>query len=106
MTETFQLLFGSIEGLRTFRAPGRVNLIGEHTDYNLGFVLPIALDLDTRVCTTPSSDGMLHMHSAAHNETRVWPVVDIAAITPHSHWSDYVIGVAQQLLTRGFAIPP
>jgi len=91
---------------RTFRAPGRVNLIGEHTDYNLGFVLPIALNLDTRVRTTPASDGMLRLHAAAHNETRTWPTAEIASLTPHSHWSDYVIGVAQQLLARGFGIPP
>src|ERR1019366_4080206 len=106
MLETFRTLYGSAEGVRTFRAPGRVNLIGEHTDYNLGFVLPIALDLDTRIRTTPSPDGLLQAHSAAHNETFAWPVEEIAQLTPQAHWSDYVIGVAQQLLARGFGIPP
>ena len=47
MKEAFRSRFGSADGLRVFRAPGRVNLIGEHTDYNLGFVLPVALDLAT-----------------------------------------------------------
>jgi len=91
---------------RTFRAPGRVNLIGEHTDYNLGFVLPIALGLDTRIRTRPSPDGALHAHSAAHNETRSWQVADIPQLAPQGHWSDYAIGVAQQLHARGFDIPP
>ncbi len=89
-----------------FRAPGRVNLIGEHTDYNLGFVLPIALGLETRIRTEPSSDGRLHIQSIEHNETRSYPVDEIANLRPEQHWSDYVTGVAQQLLALGFGIPP
>jgi galactokinase len=89
-----------------FRAPGRVNLIGEHTDYNLGFVLPIALDLETRVASESSPDGQLHIHSAAHYETRSYRIDELANLAPQQHWSDYVAGVAQQLIQRGFAIPP
>ena len=55
MKEDFRKLYGSAEGVRVFRAPGRVNLIGEHTDYNLGFVLPVALDLATYIATAPSA---------------------------------------------------
>lgn len=90
----------------TYRAPGRVNLIGEHTDYNLGFVLPIALDLATTTTTTPATNGHLTIHSAAHGETWDWPIQSLPTLTPKGHWSDYVIGVAQQLLKRGFAIAP
>lgn len=91
---------------RTFRAPGRVNLIGEHTDYNLGFVLPIAIDLETRIQTTPSPDGRLHVRSAAHNEARSFSIEKIPSLTRQGHWSDYVVGVAVQLHAAGFSIPP
>ncbi len=90
---------------RIFRAPGRVNLIGEHTDYNLGFVLPIALDLATCIETQPSADGMLRVWSAQRCEERAWPVADLASLRPSRHWSDYVVGVAQQLIARGIPIP-
>jgi galactokinase len=54
---------------RLYRAPGRVNLIGEHTDYNDGFVLPIALDRDTWVAAAPRDDGTLVVRSREFNET-------------------------------------
>jgi len=91
---------------RTFRAPGRVNLIGEHTDYNLGFVLPIALDRATFVETQPSGDAALHVWSDHYNEGRSWPIAAIDSLRRARHWSDYVAGVARQLTLRGVPIDP
>ena len=102
----FRKLYGSAEGVRVFRAPGRVNLIGEHTDYNLGFVLPVALDLATYIATAPSADGKLRMYSEFRKEMREWNAADLGALTPERHWTDYPIGVAQELLRAGFAIAP
>ena len=54
-------MFG--ETPRVFRAPGRVNLIGEHTDYNDGFVMPVALDLSCWVAAAPRDDRTIAVHS-------------------------------------------
>jgi len=106
----FRKLYGSAEGVRVFRAPGRVNLIGEHTDYSLGFVLPVALDLATYVATAPSGvpsgPGKLRIYSEFRKEMREWNAAEIGALTPARHWTDYPIGVAQELLRAGFAIEP
>jgi galactokinase len=102
----FRRLYGSADGVRIFRAPGRVNLIGEHTDYNLGFVCPVALDLATYVATAPAADGKLHIYSENRKESAEWPVSGIAGLRPQRHWTDYPIGVAQELLRAGFEIAP
>jgi galactokinase len=106
MLETFGKLYGAAEGARVFRAPGRVNLIGEHTDYNLGFVLPVALDLATTIAAAPSNDGMLRIHSEHRNETREWKVSELPGLRPSHEWTDYPIGVAHELLSGGCAIGP
>ena len=106
MQETFHQLFGSVEGLRTFRAPGRVNLIGEHTDYNLGFVLPVALDLATTVAIAPSRDGLIRIYSEQRQESRQFQADSIAGLSPAHDWSDYPIGVARELIAAGFPIQP
>jgi len=82
------------------RAPGRVNLIGEHTDYNDGFVMPIAIDRHTTVTATPRGDRRLRARSDALGETAD---IDLDAIAPGptGHWSDYVRGVAAVLERDG-----
>jgi galactokinase len=106
MIDSFRSLYGSAEGVRVFRAPGRVNIIGEHTDYNLGFVLPMALDMATDVAIAPSADGKLRIHSEDRKETREFDAAAIAGLRPEHHWTDYPIGVAQEVVRAGFPIAP
>jgi galactokinase len=91
---------------RAFRAPGRVNLIGEHTDYNLGFVLPIALDLACVATTVPASGGQLGARSEHRAEEKEWDLADIPRLQPSHDWTDYIIGVAQQLIRAGYVVGP
>ncbi len=90
--------------MRAFRAPGRVNLIGEHTDYNLGFVLPIALDLACVATTSPAADGRLSVRSENLGMEHSWRPDELAELEPSHDWTDYVIGVARELMRAGYAI--
>jgi galactokinase len=84
----FQALFGGIP--RIFRAPGRVNLIGEHTDYNDGFVMPVAIHLSTWVAIAPRPDGKFVVHSENFSQTAEMGETDVS-------WSRYVFGVVRVL---------
>ena len=88
---------------RTFRAPGRVNLIGEHTDYNDGFVLPATINFSTWVILTPLEEDRLKIFSENFNEEVEFDLTD-SDPSPRSHWSDYVIGVAVMLQRAGHAL--
>lgn len=85
---------------RIFRAPGRVNLIGEHTDYNDGFVMPVAIEYSTWVAAGPRTDRMLSMYSENFSEGREFPLDD-SGPQRLNHWSDYVRGVAIALERSG-----
>jgi galactokinase len=106
MIGAFRGHFGGADGLRVFRAPGRVNLIGEHTDYNLGFVMPMALQLATYIVAAPSADGRIRIHSEQQRETREWGLDEFLHLGRAGHWTDYPVGVAHQLQQAGIAIQP
>ena len=89
--------------MSAFRAPGRINLIGEHTDYNLGFVLPLAIHLDCVVTRTPRSDDQLQLHSKQLNQTRTFSLTNLP-VARAGDWTDYCVGVARELLTAGYTL--
>ena len=75
MIAEFRARFGARADVRVYRAPGRVNLIGEHTDYNLGFVLPIALDLAClRRRRAFAATASCASTRSIEDELREWPV--------------------------------
>ena len=85
-----------------FRAPGRVNLIGEHTDYNDGFVLPCAIGYYTQVAISRRHDSTLVLRSTGFAQNFE---VDLHAIQKLGAWCDYVVGVAVELGKLGIALP-
>jgi galactokinase len=101
LAQSFSARFGS--AARIFRAPGRVNLIGEHTDYNDGFVLPAAIDLYTWTAVAARNDHKLHAFSDNLNESST---LDLSDSDPRAqnHWSDYVLGVALMLRNTGVPV--
>ena len=87
---------------RTYRAPGRVNLIGDHTDYNEGFVLPLAVDFDCLVRAQPRDDGRVVLRSldrAGECEIAADGSTDPATVDPS--WGRYAAGVVSTLAERG-----
>jgi galactokinase len=86
-----------------FAAPGRVNLIGEHTDYAEGFVMPAAIDFATLAGISPRSDGKIVIYSENYSTEREFQAAALPA--PSKHWSDYPMGVVSILAGEGHKIP-
>ena len=87
-----------------FAAPGRVNLIGEHTDYAEGFVMPAAIDFATLAAISPRSDGKIVLYSENFGEECSFEAANLPA-KAGKHWSDYPLGVLAILAGEGCKIP-
>jgi galactokinase len=102
LAKHFEKAFGSPP--RIFCAPGRVNLLGEHTDYNDGFVMPCAIGFSTRVAISPRTDRKLVIRSEEFSEQFEF---DLDNLPSHGKgaWSDYVLGIAVMLTEIGHPTP-
>lgn len=85
------------------RAPGRVNLIGEHTDYNDGFVLPLAIERAVAIALRPRADRLVRAHSLDFGDRCEFALDQLPPPTEKS-WSDYLVGVAWALSQRGYRL--
>jgi galactokinase len=90
-------------GSHVYRAPGRVNLIGEHTDYNEGFVLPTAIGFSTWVTSTRRDDRTVRLFSENFSEWLEFSLDD-QDLRARDHWSDYVVGVALAIERAGYRL--
>ena len=87
-----------------FRAPGRVDLMGSHTDYNLGYVLTMAIDRDTWLAAAPREDGRVRIYSA-NTESGASFALDPVEQDRELPWTNYVRGVADVLQKEGYRLP-
>jgi len=94
----FRLLHGTSP--QVYRAPGRVNLIGEHTDYNDGFVMPAAIEFYTWIAVAARDDRRLVVHSTNFPDS-IEVDLETDEPSPRNHWTDYVVGVAVMLERAG-----
>jgi galactokinase len=101
--ETFHKIFGASPEV-VVRAPGRVNLIGEHTDYNDGFVLPAAIDRAIAFAGRRRTDRRVHAHSIDFQDAVEFSLDDLQKDSRHS-WSNYLRGVSKYLEEDGHRLP-
>jgi galactokinase len=99
--KTFEDVFGS-RPAAIAQAPGRVNLLGEHTDYNDGYVLPTAIPQKTTVTMAENGGNVFTVYAAELDQTAEF----MSAHPPQEHFASYIFGCVRELQYRGIAVPP
>jgi galactokinase len=100
ISQVFQHNFGHRPAV-VVRAPGRVNLIGEHTDYNGGFVLPMAIDYYVYMAATPRADRKVHLFAADFDQLDSFELDDLEHAPEDLGWANYIRGVIKMLQIDG-----
>ncbi|HZI01791.1 MAG TPA: galactokinase [Flavisolibacter sp.] len=98
LVNTFNGRFGGQPTV--FRSPGRVNIIGEHTDYNEGFVLPAAIDKGIYVAISARQDDGIHLYSNEFNEMYEGSIEGLSK--SNQQWANYILGVVAQMIKNGY----
>jgi galactokinase len=104
LNENIEKIFGNIKGFRTFRAPGRVNLIGEHTDYHYGFVLPVSIDRFFYFCIKENNLNKFRIYSENFKELYEFDY-DSLKYNPEKLWVNYLKGVINEIIKLKGKIP-
>lgn len=106
LLKNFEEIYGSSEGARVYFAPGRVNLIGEHTDYNGGHVLPCALTIGTYIVARKRPDKKLRFYSMNYAESGVSEgTLGDLKYRRSNGWANYPIGILWTYQKKGYHIP-
>ncbi len=101
LVEKFQQVYGR-QPEAVFFAPGRVNLIGDHTDYNGGLVFPAALTMGTYLAIAKNRIG--HWNIASLNQDNIWTMCNVDRPLRHYNWVDYPLGICQEFTERGIQL--
>lgn len=91
--------------MKKYFAPGRVNLIGEHLDYNGGLVMPAAITLGVTVTLTPTGGNEIVLRSTSHEFSKKINLDDAIVYDPANDWTNYPLGIIAQLRKEGHAVP-
>jgi galactokinase len=104
LTAEHRNLFGDRGPVGIYKAPGRINIIGEHTDYNGGYVLPAAIDISILAAATPRADRTINLKSFNFAEAAAAPLDGLAYDTARG-WGNYPLGAAWALEHAGIRLP-
>lgn len=96
----FRISFDSLSKPLLVRSPGRINIIGEHTDYNEGFVLPAAIDKAAYLAISLREDDEIHLVAKDLNKSFQTRIADLKPVL-HVSWPNYLLGAAAQFIKRG-----